>query len=177
MTEPITTIEAAVAGLGALPMPAGSSVDSTEPRTSTPDRLNADGSTSFTLKRACNGCGHLLGDLGDRDVDAHGNLTDVRAECLNCRPVVEWERMGCRTWKLTERSYHRVAHEIDQLRPWVFTKGYWQTIDGELQVVGLRIGQYPDHVVARYGDWIIHHPNVGWVVYTAPTATGEEADR
>lgn len=61
-------------------------------RTNTPDRtrLNEEGRnvTTMRVKRACNGCGTLLGDLDDRDVDERGNLTDVRGKCLNCRTRV-----------------------------------------------------------------------------------------
>jgi len=140
------------------------------PRIHTPDRANTDGSTTIKLKRACNGCGQLLGDVDDRDVTDHGGLTDVRAECDHCRPLVALEAAGCKTWRLTERSFARVSHEIDQLKPWVFTKGYWQTVDGELQVVGLRIGQYPDHVVAYFGDTVTRHPDGRWSVHPAPVA-------
>jgi hypothetical protein len=149
------------------------------PRTNTPDVIttNADGrkTTTIKLKRCCNGCGQYLGDADNRDVDAHGNLADVRAECAHCAPLVELEAAGCRTWELTPRSYARVAHEIDQLKPWVFTKGYWQNVDGELQVVGLRIGQYPGHVVAYFGDWIVRHPDGGFTVHKAPAS--EETSR
>ena len=142
------------------------------PRTHTPDRthVNDEGRTVTTikLKRACNGCGQHLGDADNRDVDDHGNLTDVRGECEHCRPLVEAEAADCKTWKLTPRSFARVAHEIDQLRPWTFSKNYWQEVDGKNQVVGLRIGQYPSHVVARFGDWIIRHPDGGFTIHKAP---------
>ncbi len=143
-------------------------------RTNTPDAItvNDDGSktTTFKIKRACNGCGQHLGDADNRDVDQHGNLTDVRAECDHCKPLVELEAAGCKTWELTPRSFGRVVGEIDRMRPWVFTKGYWQTVDGELQVVGLRVGQYPDHVVAYFGDWIVRHPDGGFTVHRAPAS-------
>ncbi|WP_431784361.1 hypothetical protein [Streptomyces chumphonensis] len=62
------------------------------PRTRTPDRVTTDAAgrtvTTIKLQRACNGCGTTLGDLNDRDVDEHGNLADVRAECPHCRPLV-----------------------------------------------------------------------------------------
>jgi hypothetical protein len=142
--------------------------DTTPPRTHTPDRTNADGSTTIKLKRACNGCGQLLGDVDNRDVDDNGNLTDVCGECDHCRPLVELEAAGRKTWQLTPRSYARVSHEIDRLRPWVFTKGYRRDVDGELQVVGLRIGEYPNHVVAYFGDWIVRHPDGHFTVHKAP---------
>jgi hypothetical protein len=144
-------------------------------RINTPDRItvNEQGKkvTTFTLKRACNGCGQLLGDVDNRDVDARGNLTDVRAECGHCRPLVELEAAGCQTWKLTPRSFARVADVIDRLRPWVFTKGYWQNVDGKLQVVGLRVGERPNHVVAFWGDWLVRHPDGKFTVHKAPEAT------
>lgn len=144
----------------------------TTARTNTPDRRNPDGSTTITAKRCCNGCGQHLGDATDAEIevceDGHP-LPDVRAECDHCAPLVALEAAGCTTWELTPRSYPRVAHEIDRLKPWVFTKGYWQEVDGELQVVGLRIGQHPDHVVAYFGDWIVRHPDGRFTVHKAPT--------
>ena len=143
------------------------------PRTNTPDQttVNDEGRTVTTikLKRCCNGCGQYLGDADNRDVDEHGNLTDVRAECDLCRPLVELEAAGCKTWELTPRSYSRVAHEIDRLRPWVFTKNYTAAgQDGRLEVVGLRIGERPHHVVAYWGDWIIRHPDGHFTIHKAP---------
>jgi hypothetical protein len=59
-----------------------------EPRHSTPDveTMRSDGTTSVTvtLKRCCNGCGSVLGDVDNRDVTKDGHLTDVRAECARC---------------------------------------------------------------------------------------------
>jgi hypothetical protein len=34
-------------------------------RPNTPDRVNPDGSRTITSKRACSGCGQLLGDVTD----------------------------------------------------------------------------------------------------------------
>lgn len=137
-------------------------------RTNTPDRINEDGSRTIRMKRACNGCGQSLGDVDNRDVDEHGNLTDVRGECPTCLPLFDLELAGCKVWRLTERSFTRVMGEIDRLRPWVFTKGYWQTVDGKLQVVGLRVGERPGHIVAYWGDWIIRHPDGKFTVHKAP---------
>ncbi|MBL3664466.1 hypothetical protein JL475_00200 [Streptomyces sp. M2CJ-2] len=141
-----------------------------QPCTHTPDRttVDADGreSTTFALKRACNGCGHLLGDLDGRDVDADGNTTDVRGECPNCAPLVELEAAGCRTWQLTPRSFPRIDWELDRLD--VFAKGYTEYVDGKLTVVGMRIGVKPNHVVARFGDWIIRHPDGGFTIHKTP---------
>jgi len=137
----------------------------TAPRTHTPDRANDDGSTTIKLKRACNGCGQLL---GDRDITDHGGLTDVRAECPNCAPLVELEAAGCRTWQLTLRNVHGVDHELDRLD--VFAKGYTQYVDDRLRLVGLRVGERPNHVVARFGDWLVMHPDGHFTVHAAPAA-------
>jgi hypothetical protein len=142
-------------------------------RTHTPDRANDDGSTTIHVKRACNGCGHLLGDVDNRDITDHGGLTDVRAECGHCAPLVALEAAGCRTWQLTERSYPRVDHEIDRLG--VFAKQFTEMVDGKVTTVGMRIGVKPGHVVACFGDWIIRHPDGRWSVHPAPAA--KEAQR
>ncbi|NUP33012.1 MAG: hypothetical protein HOU01_14995 [Streptomycetaceae bacterium] len=137
-------------------------------RTNTPDRANDDGSTTITVKRCCNGCGQYLGDVDNRDVDPHGNLTDVRGECAHCKPLVEAEAAGCRTWEVTPRSISLVDYEIDKLG--VYAKGYWQEVDGKLTVVGLRVGTGETRVVAYFGDWLIRHPDGSFTVHKAPEA-------
>jgi len=55
----------------------------------TPDEKLPEGGTRVTVKRACNGCGELLGDVTDAEMDrAVAGLPseDVRAECPRCRP-------------------------------------------------------------------------------------------
>lgn len=140
-------------------------------RTHTPDRVNDDGSRTITMKRACNGCGQHLGDVDNRDVDQHGNLTDVRAECDHCRPLVELEAAGCKTWQLTPRSLNRIDDEID--RDGIYAKGYWENVNDKLTVTGLRIGTYETRTVAKFGDWIIRHPDGRWSVHTAPVQAGD----
>jgi len=59
-------------------------------RPSTPDRTNANGSTTITMQRACNGCGALLGDVTDEEmarVIAGLPMPDVRRECPACAPA------------------------------------------------------------------------------------------
>lgn len=137
-------------------------------RTHTPDRINDDGSTTITMKRACNGCGQSLGDVDNRDVDAHGNLTDVRAECAHCAPLVELEAQGCRTWQLTPRSINRIDDLVDH--DGIYAKGYfeWDTDNSKTVCVGLRIGTGQDRIVAHYGDHLIRHPDGTWTVHPAP---------
>ncbi|WP_157876183.1 hypothetical protein, partial [Peterkaempfera griseoplana] len=134
---------------------------------------NPDGSTTLHLKRCCNGCGEQLGDVIDRDIDSRGNLTDVRGECPRCAAVVELEAAGCQTWMLTRRNIDRVDAAVD--RDGIFAKGYWQDVDGKNTVVGLRIGQYPDHVVAYFGDWVIRHPDGRWTTLRPATPDAPEA--
>jgi hypothetical protein len=138
------------------------------PRTNTPDRTNDDGSTTITMKRCCNGCGQKLGDVDNRDIDEHGNLTDVRAECPTCQWLLALEAEGCTVQQLTERSYARIDHELD--RDGVFAKQFTEAVDDKVTTVGMRIGVKPGHVVARFGDWIIRHPDGGFTVHKAPTA-------
>lgn len=136
-------------------------------RTNTPDRLNDDDSITFHLKRACNGCGWYLGDVAAWDADEHGNLTDVRGECDNCKPVVELEAAGCKTWQLTPRNIAGVDHELD--RYGTFAKQYTETDDdGHVVTIGLWVGERPNHVVALFGDWIVRHPDGTWTVHAAP---------
>ncbi|MFD8771375.1 hypothetical protein [Streptomyces sp. NPDC059916] len=144
----------------------------TRTRTNTPDEvtIREDGtkSTRVHLKRACNGCGQYLGDVADWDVDDRGELTDVRGECQHCKPLVEAEAAGARTWELLPRNIASVDNAID--RYGVFAKGYWQFVDGKNTVVGLRIGEGESRVVAFFGDWVIRHPDGTWAVHSAPKA-------
>lgn len=149
-------------------------------RTHTPDRITTDDhgltTTTFKLKRACNGCGTFLGDVTDAEMDhAVRGLPadDVRGECEHCRPLVALEAAGCKTWRITERTISRVDDEVDRLG--VFAKGYWQEVDGKLQVVGLRVGQYPDHVVAYFGDWLVMDLEGQFTVRSAPVAEEQPA--
>lgn len=57
-------------------------------RLDTPDRHLSSGGKRIRIKRACNGCGHLLGDATDEEIEATVNgraLPDVRSECPNCK--------------------------------------------------------------------------------------------
>jgi hypothetical protein len=59
-------------------------------RTNTPDRTNDDGSRTITTKRACNGCGELIGDITNAEMAAAIDgrpLPDVRRECATCGPT------------------------------------------------------------------------------------------
>ncbi|MEV7140729.1 hypothetical protein [Streptomyces tauricus] len=148
--------------------------DTSPQRPSTPDRINPDGSTTIRVKRACNGCGTLLGDLAALDVDEHGNLTDVRTECAHCRPLVALEAAGCKTWQVTVRSIGDVDDQLDRLG--IFAKGYWEYVDGKTRVVGLRVGSGEERVVARFGDWLVLGLDGRFTVHSAPAAAVVSAE-
>lgn len=148
-------------------------------RTHTPDRVtvDADGrkTTTFKIKRACNGCGQHLGDATDveiwRAVDGLP-AEDVRAECAHCAPLVELEAQGCKTWQLTPRNITAVDDEVDRDR--IYAKGYWEWDGDQTVCIGLRIGTGETRIVARYGDHVIRHPDGRWTVRHAPADTGME---
>lgn len=66
---------------------AKAAIEERSPRPWTPDVTNPDGSTTKRMKRACNGCGELLGDVTEEEMNAacEGRpLPDVRDECPRC---------------------------------------------------------------------------------------------
>jgi hypothetical protein len=87
----------------------------------------------------------------------------------------ELEAQGCATWEVTERSISRVDDELDRLG--VYAKGYWEfdKTSRKTVVVGLRVGSGETRVVARFGDWLIHHPDGHFTIHQAPASveTGE----
>jgi hypothetical protein len=136
-------------------------------RTITPDTVNPDGSRTLHLKRCCNGCGAVLGDIASHDVDARGNLTDVRGECANCRPLVALEAAGCRTWQLTRRS----ITETTFARWKRYAAPAWGTdADGKRVLNGLEFTAGPGHepVTVLWGDWIVRHSDGHFTVHRAP---------
>jgi hypothetical protein len=53
----------------------------------TPDTVNENGSRRVRIMRACNGCGQLIGDVMDDEIQAAVmglRSSDVRAECDRC---------------------------------------------------------------------------------------------
>lgn len=147
-------------------------------RTFTPDReeITEDGRTvtHLHLKRCCNGCGVALGDVENRDVDAKGNLTDVRGECPNCRPLVEAEAAGCRTWHLLPRdlSENRFAVLRKLATPYREPDESGRPAFRGLTLPG---GADGDRPIARFGDWIIRHPDGRWSVHAGPATDGSAA--
>lgn len=67
--------------------------------------------------------------------------------------------------QLTRHNIRRIETLLD--RAGVYAKDYTQTVNGLLMTVGLRIGEKPGHVVARFGDTIIWHADGTHTVRTA----------
>lgn len=74
--------------------------------------------------------------------------------------------MTSRTWQLTPRSISEIDDAID--RDGIYAKGYFEAVGDKTVCVGLRIGTGETRLVARYGDWVIRHPNGRWSVHHAP---------
>lgn len=105
------------AGVTSTPAPTERTTTVTRPRT--PDVQNPNGSTTITMKRACNGCHQTLGDVTTKEMLAGMNglpLPDVRPECPNCQ--AEYPVPECRPMTLSvgltecgERECEEYLHE------------------------------------------------------------------
>jgi hypothetical protein len=74
-------------------------------------------------------------------------------------------------WLLSPRTLPSLDDAVDA--DGIYAKGYWQTVDDRLQVVGLRIGSdYNDRVVALFGQTVIRRPDGTY--YTLPTQPTQE---
>ncbi|WP_405149518.1 hypothetical protein OG589_14800 [Sphaerisporangium sp. NBC_01403] len=69
---------------------------------------------------------------------------------------------------LTTENYARTVRALD--RDGVFTKNYTRYVGDKLTVVGLRIGQKPNHVVAFFGDTIVRRQDGTYTVARADRA-------
>lgn len=58
---------------------------------------------------------------------------------------------------VTPQTIANIDHWLDQAD--VFAKPYTQYVDGGLAVVGIRIGERPHEIVARFGDTVVRHAN------------------
>jgi hypothetical protein len=75
----------------------------------------------------------------------------------------------CRT--LTPSNLYAVNAWLDNAS--VFTKQYRENVDDELIITGLRIGQRPNHVVAKFGNTIVRHYDGSHTVRPTEHPTGE----
>lgn len=63
---------------------------------------------------------------------------------------------------LTRENYLRIDTELD--RNGAFAKQYTRMVGKRVEVVGLRIGEKPNHVVAFFGDTIVRGADGGYSV-------------
>ncbi|MFJ1696222.1 hypothetical protein ACIOHC_13885 [Streptomyces sp. NPDC088252] len=80
------------------------------------------------------------------------------ASCLACRA-------------LTASTLASVDDWLD--RRGVFAKQYHENVEGELIVTGLRVGERPNHFVARFGDAIVRHRDGTFSVRSHAVDPGE----
>lgn len=72
---------------------------------------------------------------------------------------------------LTPANLYTVDTWLDSAR--VFTKQFWENVDGELVITGLRIGHGEDRVVAKFGNTIVRHYDGTHSVRPTEYPTGE----
>lgn len=92
---------------------------------------------------------------GEPVVSVHGYAGGITLEHIDIdhdSPLLRGELLA---HVLTEATYGRIDRWLDDIG--IFAKGYWQEVDGKLITTGLRIGEKPGHVVAKFGDTIIWH--------------------
>lgn len=74
-------------------------------------------------------------------------------------------------WVLTRESYGVIDHALDAAG--VYAKPYTQCDDdGRVATVGMRIGEKPGHIIARYGDTIVRRPDGTYAVRPAEDGGG-----
>ncbi|ACX71084.1 RNA polymerase sigma-H factor [Streptomyces phage ZL12] len=87
--------------------------------------------------------------------------------------LTELRAAGCRTWKLTHQNIGTIDDAVD--KDGIYAKGYWESIDGKTTVTGLRIGTGEARIVAKFGTWIVRHPNGQWAVHTPDCARCDDS--
>lgn len=94
---------------------------------------------------------------GEPVVSVHGYAGGISLEHIDIdhdSPLGDGEILA---HVLTDANFLRIDRWLDSIG--VFAKGYWEEVDGKLITTGLRIGEKPGHVVAKFGDTIIRHPD------------------
>ncbi|MEU0624929.1 hypothetical protein ABZ329_29230 [Streptomyces rubiginosohelvolus] len=85
----------------------------------------------------------------------------------------ELRAAGCRTWKLTHQNIGIIDDAVD--KDGIYAKGYWENVDGKTTVTGLRIGTGESRIVAKFGTWIVRHPNGQWAIHTPECARCDDS--
>ncbi|MFJ3601838.1 hypothetical protein ACIPVA_03485 [Streptomyces anulatus] len=76
-----------------------------------------------------------------------------------------------RCWVLTPSNLYSVDTWLDNAG--VFAKQFWEYVDGENIVTGLRIGQGESRVVAKFGNTVVRHYGGRHSVRSIQEPTGE----
>ncbi|MFB6665881.1 hypothetical protein [Streptomyces parvus] len=85
----------------------------------------------------------------------------------------ELRAAGCRTWKLARHNIGTIDDAVD--KDGIYAKGYWENVDGKTTVTGLRIGTGETRIVAKFGTWIVRHPNGQWAIHTPDCARCDDS--
>lgn len=83
----------------------------------TAERRNPDGTTTITVKRACNSCGRSLGDITDEEIACAVTgepLPDVAAECGCENPATAEQQSKASTPMSTPGMGARMTHGIPE---------------------------------------------------------------
>ncbi|MFC9269015.1 hypothetical protein ACFTXJ_14730 [Streptomyces zhihengii] len=80
------------------------------------------------------------------------------SSCVRCRVLTPANLLEVDTW-------------LDNAG--VFTKQFYENVAGELVITGLRIGERPGHVVAKFGNTIVRHTGGRHSVRPTSHPTGE----
>jgi hypothetical protein len=102
---------------------------------------------------------------GSPVVSVHGYAGGIRLDHVDIdhdSPLRGGERLA---HVLTVDNISRIDNWLDRID--VFAKGYWESVDGKLVNTGLRIGEKPGHVVAKFGDTIIWRADGSFTVRKA----------
>jgi hypothetical protein len=105
---------------------------------------------------------------GEPVVSVHGYAGGITLEHVDIdhdSPLRDGEHLA---HVLTVENISRIDNWLDGID--VFAKGYWENVNGKLVNTGLRIGEKPGHVVAKFGDTIIWRADGSFTVRTAVTS-------
>ncbi|MFJ8798462.1 hypothetical protein [Streptomyces sp. NPDC102487] len=128
------------------------------PRPNTPDVVTYDEqggkSIRITTKRACNGCGQLLGDISSHEMAlaiAGAPLPDVRSECPACAPTAP--PPACRPTRIVSGDVLCLGLDCDH----ELTAGEYCDEVGEETVCGTHSETAGDGEVTRVEPWPCQH--------------------
>jgi len=77
--------------------------------------------------------------------------------------LLELEKSGCTVWQLTRDNLNDIDDVIDDDN--IYAKGFFESVNEEITLTGLRIGTGAKRMIAHFGDWIVRDPAGRWVVY------------